>query len=140
MTTPATVARRHPIRGALYGILLGVGLALLVIGRKIVNLDSVVPIVLLVVGIVIGIAWGMFAPAKKPKGPPPAPRVEVAEDSAVTSTPIIGTAEASDDTAGGSADGSDGTAEGSDDTAGGSADGSVGTAEGSDDDPPASTT
>jgi len=76
MTATAST-KRHPIRGALYGIILGLGLALMAIGRKIANLDSVVPIVLVVVGIILGILWSSFGPAKGAKsGPPEEPVAE----------------------------------------------------------------
>ena len=69
MTTPM-VTKRHPVRGALYGIVLGVGLAAIAIGRKLVALDSALPWVLLVLGIVVGGLWGAFAPPKKPRDRP----------------------------------------------------------------------
>jgi len=78
----STVKKSHPIRGALYGIILGLGLALMAIGRKIANLDSITPIILVLVGIVIGIIWGMVAPAKKPKGPAPVETLEPAPAAA----------------------------------------------------------
>lgn len=75
----ATTARRHPVRGALYGIVLGLGLALVAIGRKLVTLDSIMPLVIVVVGIVIGVLWSMLGPAKNPKAPAPP---EASADSA----------------------------------------------------------
>ncbi len=75
--TATTTTERHPVRGAFYGIILGLGLALMAIGRKIANLDSVVPIVLIVVGIILGILWSSFGPAKGAKdGTPPEPVAE----------------------------------------------------------------
>ncbi len=67
----ATVRKRRPIRGAIWGILLGLGLAAIFVGQKIVSLDSAMPWVLLVAGIVIGIVWGVAGPAKKPADRPP---------------------------------------------------------------------
>ncbi len=64
---------RHPIRGGVYGFVLGLGLALMAIGRKIVDLDSVIPVILVVLGIGIGVAWAMFAPAKGRTAPAGAP-------------------------------------------------------------------
>ena len=46
--------KRHPIRGALWGLTMGVGLAAALIGFA-----------------VIAVLWGMLAPAKSPKGPAP---------------------------------------------------------------------
>lgn len=104
----ATTKKSHPIRGALYGIILGLGLALIAVGRKMVNLDSIVPVILVVVGIAIGIIWGMVAPAKKPKGPAPVeslrpePTAEPASETAEESAADAG------DAAGGESDGSEG--------------------------------
>lgn len=67
-----TITKRHPIRGFLYGILLGLGLMLLVVGQGIAALGTYPPFIVLIVGIVLGTLWGMFGPAKAPKGPPPA--------------------------------------------------------------------
>lgn len=83
-----TVKKSHPIRGALYGLILGLGLALIAVGRKAVNLDSIVPIVLVGVGIAIGIVWGMVAPAKKPKGPEPVSTLEPEPESEPSPEPI----------------------------------------------------
>jgi len=59
---------RHPIRGALYGLLLGLGIALWLMLTGVIDLLDLVPSVIVVVaGVVVGIAWSMFAPAKKPK-------------------------------------------------------------------------
>lgn len=67
----STTKKSHPIRGALFGLLLGLGLALIAVGRKIANLDSIVPILLVVVGVIIGVVWAMVGPAKQPKEPAP---------------------------------------------------------------------
>ena len=67
-----TITKRHPIRGFLYGILLGLGLMLLVVGQGIAALGTYPPFIVLIVGIVAGTLWGMYGPAKGPKGPPPA--------------------------------------------------------------------
>lgn len=67
-----TITKRHPIRGFLYGILLGLGLMLLVVGQGIAALGTYPPFIVLIVGIVLGTLWGTYGPAKAPKGPPPA--------------------------------------------------------------------
>jgi|GEM_PF-1245101 len=110
-TSTSTVRSRRPIRGAIWGILLGLGLAAIFVGQKIVSLDSAMPWILLVIGIVAGILWGMVGPAKKPAGRPPR---EINRDG-VEPEP---SSEGSEDTAEGSED----TAEGSEDPAGGSRD------------------
>jgi hypothetical protein len=77
------VRKRRPIAGALWGISLGLGLALLAINSKIISLSIPSIAMVVVLGIIIGIVWGMFGPAKKPKGaaargatPPEPPAVE----------------------------------------------------------------
>lgn len=66
-----TSRRRHPIRGALWGVMLGIGAALLLIGQKLIAFGTLGPIIVLVVGIAVGVLWSMFAPSKAPKGPAP---------------------------------------------------------------------
>ena len=66
-----TDVQRRPIRGGLWGILLGLGLALLALNSKIISLSIVSLALVTVIGIVLGAAWGMFAPARPPKGPAP---------------------------------------------------------------------
>jgi len=90
----ATVKRNHPIRGAFYGVILGLGLALMAVGLKVVNLDSIMPIVLVVVGVIIGIVWGMAAPAKKVKGPAPLQTLDPEPADAALSSSFVGAADA----------------------------------------------
>ncbi len=72
-TTAQQVVRKHPIRGAIWGLLLGLGLAIYSILFAIIPWTDWVPLILVVLaGVVIGVAWAYLAPAKKP-GPPPAP-------------------------------------------------------------------
>lgn len=72
-----TVTKRHPFRGLLYGIVFGIGLVLLAVGQGWAALGTLPPFILLVVGLVVGTLWGLYAPAKAPKGDPPPERVEV---------------------------------------------------------------
>lgn len=81
--------KRYPIRGALWGLLLGLSIAyFLFFEFAVFGFDSISGVatkVLIVVGItmVVGILWAYVAPARKPKGtampasfvesPPPAP-------------------------------------------------------------------
>lgn len=78
------ITKRHPIRGFIWGILFGLGLALIAIGQGYAALGTLPPLILLVVGIVLGTLWGLFAPSKKPKGEPPRQQVPV---EAVGSSP-----------------------------------------------------
>ena len=66
------VLKRHPIRGFLYGIFFGLGLALVAIGQGWAALGTWSSFLVFVVGVVVATLWGTFGPSKKPKGPPPA--------------------------------------------------------------------
>ena len=63
--------KRHPIRGALWGLTMGVGLAAALIGFAVIAAGTLTPYVVALGGVVIGVLWGMLAPAKSPKGPAP---------------------------------------------------------------------
>lgn len=64
-----TVRKTKPIAGALWGIPLGLGLALLAINSKIISL-AILPIVIVVlIGMALGVVWSMYGPAKEPKTP-----------------------------------------------------------------------
>ena len=65
------ITKRHPIRGFIWGIFFGLGLALIAIGQGYAALGTLPPLILVIVGIVVGTLWGIYAPAKKPKGEPP---------------------------------------------------------------------
>ena len=67
-----TVTKKHPIRGALYGLSLGIGVAVYLIIFAIVEFSATTSIIAVVACVFFGILWGLFAPAKKPKGAPPA--------------------------------------------------------------------
>jgi len=102
--TSPTTTKRHPIRGFLYGIVFGLGLAMIAIGQKWVALGTWPPFIIFIVGIVIGTAWSTFGPAKAPKGasptrpadpsPPPAPEPE---DSPAEATAAETEGEAAED-------------------------------------------
>jgi len=72
-----TVTKRHPIRGFLYGIVFGLGLMMLAVGQGWAALGTWPPFILFIAGLVAATLWGMYAPAKAPKGDPPPERVEV---------------------------------------------------------------
>ena len=59
----------HPIRGGLYGLLLGIGVAIYLIIFRIVSLGIVVPLIAIVVCIALGAAWGRFGPPTGPERP-----------------------------------------------------------------------
>jgi hypothetical protein len=90
--------RYHPIRGAVYGLFFGLGLALLLMVFKVLALSVPLIIVLGVLFLVLGGVWGRFAPPRATKDPPPArptitgaPRTTTAETpTPATETPTPG--------------------------------------------------
>jgi uncharacterized membrane protein YedE/YeeE len=79
MTDIATIKRR-PIRGFIWGLAFGLGLALLLIGRAVIALGTNAPYVVIVIGAILGIVWAYVAPAKGPTEPPPASTEPVTEE------------------------------------------------------------
>lgn len=68
MDRTATVTR-HPIRGAVYGLLLGFSAAVYLILFAVIAFGDWVPlIIVLAAGVIVGILWAYVAPAKQPKG------------------------------------------------------------------------
>ncbi len=63
--------RRHPIRGLLWGLPFGLGLALVAIGQGWAALGTWPPVLLFVAGVLLGAAWATFGPAKGGGGPRP---------------------------------------------------------------------
>ena len=63
----------HPIRGGLWGLLLGIGVTLFLIGQKVVAFGTLPPILVIVAGIVVGIIWSCFGPAKQKDAEPARP-------------------------------------------------------------------
>jgi hypothetical protein len=66
-----STVRYHPIRGAIYGLLFGLGLALVLMVFKVLALSVPMILILGVVFLVLGALWGRFAPPRAPKGSPP---------------------------------------------------------------------
>jgi hypothetical protein len=73
-----TQLKRHPVRAAVWGLILGLGVFVyLTFVWPVIGLDDVSAVAIkavLVVGgtMLLAILWGLFGPAKKPKGPAPA--------------------------------------------------------------------
>lgn len=80
LTPGQTVTEKHPIRGFFWGLLMGIGLALVAIITKVVSLSLTTSIVLVAVCIVFGVLWGVYAPPRAPQGPAPAPRTVVSAE------------------------------------------------------------
>lgn len=71
MTDASETIERHLIRGALWGIPLGLGLTMMLIGQKVISIGTWPPVLTVLLGIVLGIAWSWFAPPKGPKAERP---------------------------------------------------------------------
>ena len=64
---PLDRPNRHPVRGAVAGLLLGLGIALLLFSyAKIAVGTLAVPLVVLI-GLVVGLLVGLFAPSRGPR-------------------------------------------------------------------------
>ena len=72
VTTRPAELRRHPIRGVLWGLMMGIGLTLVLVISKVIDLDLTMMIVVTVIAMLAGVLWSTVGPAKQPKGPPPA--------------------------------------------------------------------
>lgn len=60
--------KRHGVLGALVGLVLGLGVALLLLSTSVLALSSLLPFVGVVLGgVVVGALWGAFGPARAPK-------------------------------------------------------------------------
>ena len=72
-----TQLKRHPVRAAFWGLILGLGVFVyLTFVWPVIGLDDVKTVALkgalVVVGVmVLAVLWGLFGPAKKPKGAAP---------------------------------------------------------------------
>ncbi len=93
-----TTTKRHPIRAAIWGLILGLGVVIyLTLVFPVISLESVSQVatqgvIVIVVVMVLSILWGMYGPAKKPKGSPP-PTFDAA---AVSATPAAADEPAAD--------------------------------------------
>lgn len=73
MTMEATSSvERKPITGALAGFAFGLGIALLLVGRKMIAFGTLPVIILPVAFLLLGVAWGLFGPPRKRRDRAPA--------------------------------------------------------------------
>jgi len=83
-----TVTKKHPIRGALWGLLMGLGIVgFLIVGYPVIGIGDPATLaiqVAVVVGgaMLVGVLWALFGPAKKPKGEPPSTKTVAMEEPA----------------------------------------------------------
>ena len=69
--TAQTTVQRRPIRGGFYGLLLGIGAAIELVLFSVTTFSITTMIMVVAIGVVVGIVWGLVAPSKKAKGAPP---------------------------------------------------------------------
>ncbi len=80
MTAQSGVAR-HPVRGLLWGLVFGVGLAFtLVFGTLIVFALQPV-LITIVIGTLAGLLWSVVGPPRTPKSPTPIPETTTAAET-----------------------------------------------------------
>lgn len=89
MTAPMQI-KRYPIRGAIWGLLLGLGIAIYLLIFSIITFgDWMSTAIAVAAGVAVGVLWSMFAPARRPRGAPPA---QVGGGYVPTGQPIAGQA------------------------------------------------
>jgi hypothetical protein len=93
--------KTHPIRGALWGLVLGIGLAFVLVFTTVIYLSLVPMLIVIAAAVVVGVLWGQFAPAKPPKEPEPvrveqkpAPESSRFDDFTDTEAPTVTTSRA----------------------------------------------
>ena len=64
---PKRKVKRHPIRSAVFGLIGGIGAALLLVLYGKITLGTIWPIVVLIAVTVLGALWGMYGPRRKRK-------------------------------------------------------------------------
>jgi hypothetical protein len=64
---PKRKVKRHPIRSAVFGLIAGIGAALMLVLYGILTLGTIWPIIVLVGVTVLGALWGMYGPRRKRK-------------------------------------------------------------------------
>ena len=58
--------QRHPLRGAGYGVLLGIGIAIYLVLFAVTPFRISTIVIVVVITAIVGALWGAFAPAKRP--------------------------------------------------------------------------
>jgi hypothetical protein len=79
-----SAVKRHPIKGFFGGLFLGLGVALLLIVTSQIALGTLTPLVVVAVGVVAGVLWAMFGPAR-----PSRDRGEVAPAPVPMPPPVV---------------------------------------------------
>ena len=84
------VKKTHPVRGILWGLMMGLGLSIVLVLTKVIPLDLVPMLFVLVLGTIVGTLWSIFGPAKHAKEVPATTTKSTdAEAEAEASTPVV---------------------------------------------------
>jgi hypothetical protein len=81
------VKKTHPVRGILWGLMMGLGLSIVLVLTKVIPLALGPMLIVLVLGTAAGTVWSIFGPAKQPR--------HVPEE---TTNPVVDEAAAVDET------------------------------------------
>lgn len=54
----------HPVRGVFSGLLLGIGVAVVLVSCSVITFGTNTPLIVVGAGAVLGALWGGFAPAR----------------------------------------------------------------------------
>jgi hypothetical protein len=81
------VKKTHPVRGILWGLMMGLGLSIVLVLTKVIPFALVPMLIVLVLGTAVGALWSIFGPARQPKDVP-----------AEATSPVVDEAAAVDDT------------------------------------------
>lgn len=70
MEATSSTVERKPIAGALSGLALGLGIALVLVGRSVIAFGTLPVVIVPAVCLLLGIAWGLFGPVRRRPGSP----------------------------------------------------------------------
>ncbi len=76
------VKKTHPVRGILWGLMMGLGLSVVLVLTKVIPLALGPMLIVLVLGTVVGTVWSIFGPAKRPKDVPAEATNPIVDDEA----------------------------------------------------------
>lgn len=77
MTATTADVKRHPVRGAIWGLFFGLGLSLILIDRAVIAFGTPKVYIVIALGVPLGALWGSFAPAKAAQQPEMQVKAEV---------------------------------------------------------------
>jgi hypothetical protein len=68
-----SVVVRHPVRGLLWGLVFGLGLAFVLVFTTIIVFARLPVLTTIAIGTAAGLIWSVIGPPRTPKSPPPEP-------------------------------------------------------------------